>query len=87
MNFLPAELVGSDGDSAQIRVQGDAVLGAGQVNGAATGAGYGLGVRPEHLVEGGAGDASISGPVVAVWSISVPRPISMSTWAGNCRSR
>ena len=67
MNFLPAELVGTDNDRAQIRLQGDAVVSAPiRAHGSAKGEGYELGIRPEHLTEGGGGDATISGPVVAV---------------------
>ena len=69
MNFLPAELLSSDGEGAEMRVHGGAVVRAPvKAAGAATGSGYELGVRPEHLVEGrGTEEHSvISGPVIAV---------------------
>ncbi|MCB1969466.1 MAG: sn-glycerol-3-phosphate ABC transporter ATP-binding protein UgpC [Geminicoccaceae bacterium] len=67
MNFLPAELVATESDRAQIRTHGGATLSAPiRAHGSVKGNGYELGIRPEHLVEGGGGDAQISGPVVAV---------------------
>jgi len=67
MNFLPAELTGSDATSARITTFGGAALAIStKVNGSATGSGYELGIRPEHLIEGGGGDAQISGPVITV---------------------
>ena len=66
MNFLPAELL-SGGDDSEIRLpQGGVVTSPIKTNGAQTGDGYEIGIRPEHLIEGGGGDATIKGPIITV---------------------
>ena len=66
MNFLPAELLATDATSAEIRTHGGATLRTPvRAHGSVKSAGYELGLRPEHLLEGGGGEAQISGPVIA----------------------
>ena len=66
MNFLPAELL-NGGDDSEIRLpQGGVVKSPIKTNGAHTGDGYEIGIRPEHLIEGGGGDATIKGPIITV---------------------
>jgi len=67
MNFLPVELVRAEPDHAEVRVQGgDTVIARVRTGDSRVGPGYELGIRPEHLIEGGGGDASIEGPVITV---------------------
>ena len=67
MNFLPVELMGSEGGQSQIKLpNGSTMVAPINADGAKTGNGYELGVRPEHLLAGGGGDAEIEGPVITI---------------------
>lgn len=67
MNFLPAEFLGNEGESAQIRLpNGQNFTSQTNAAGAAPGGDFEIGLRPEHLIEGGGGDAEIEGPVITV---------------------
>jgi multiple sugar transport system ATP-binding protein len=64
MNFLPCEVLGGSAGNAQIRLPGgDAITTASRLDGA-TGGGFEVGVRPEHLHIDGTGDGRVSGKVV-----------------------
>ncbi len=67
MNFVAGTVTGVADDGVGIDLGDGAALTAPVVpNGAEVGAKVTLGLRPEHLVEGGGGDAQISGRVIAV---------------------
>jgi multiple sugar transport system ATP-binding protein len=67
MNFIPATLAGVDNGMAHLRVAGGgAVDVAAQLPDTRAGANVTLGVRPEHLTLGGAGQAGIPGTLALV---------------------
>ncbi len=67
MNFLPAELLASNGTSSTIKLpQGGVVEATTNSQGTGIGSEYEVGIRPEHLIEGGGGDAEIEGPIITV---------------------
>jgi multiple sugar transport system ATP-binding protein len=66
MNFLEGEIAGGAGNAVSVRLaDGSSVL-APVGRGARDGEKVTLGVRPEHLLEGGGGDSELRGRVVAV---------------------
>ena len=67
MNFLEGEVAGASDNGVAIKLPGGAALTAPVMqNGAQPGEKVTLGLRPEHLLEGGGGAAELSGQVVAV---------------------
>jgi multiple sugar transport system ATP-binding protein len=66
MNFLQGEIVGGSDNAVTVRLaDGSSVLAPGGHD-ARDGEKVTLGVRPEHLLEGGGGDSELTGHVVAV---------------------
>ncbi|MEO1017110.1 MAG: sn-glycerol-3-phosphate ABC transporter ATP-binding protein UgpC [Pseudomonadota bacterium] len=67
MNFLPAELLSSQSGHSEIRLpQGGVVNAPTNAQGASPGTDFEIGIRPEHLVTGGGGDAELEGPIITV---------------------
>ncbi len=67
MNFLDATLTEINGTRAVVSLPGGAsVTVPANAGSASTGAKVVLGVRPEHLIEGGGGDSEITGRVIVV---------------------
>ncbi len=67
MNFLEGTVAGSAGNAITVDLGDGAQLVAPvSANGAQAGEKVTLGLRPEHLVEGGGGDAELRGRVIAV---------------------
>jgi multiple sugar transport system ATP-binding protein len=67
MNFLPGEVETVSGNAVNLRLaDGGPVVAPGTANGLQPGEKVTLGLRPEHLLEGGGGDAELKGRVVAV---------------------
>jgi multiple sugar transport system ATP-binding protein len=65
MNFLPCEVVHGSNEGTTVRVLGgDAITTTSRANGGASGSGFTVGVRPEHLRADGSGDGQIVGKVV-----------------------
>jgi multiple sugar transport system ATP-binding protein len=65
MNFLPCEIVHGSNEGTTVRVLGgDAITTTSRADGQAAGAGYTVGIRPEHLRADGSGDVLITGKVV-----------------------
>jgi multiple sugar transport system ATP-binding protein len=65
MNFLETEVAETNGRAATVRLDGASVT-VPLVSEVRPGDKVTLGVRPEHLIEGGGGDAAIAGHVLAV---------------------
>jgi multiple sugar transport system ATP-binding protein len=67
MNFLEGEVAEVSADGVRVRLRGGETLIAPVVrNGAEPGRKVTLGLRPEHLLEGGGGSAELRGKVIAV---------------------
>jgi multiple sugar transport system ATP-binding protein len=66
MNFLPCSVEAQGNRVAAKLKDGSTVLSNTSLNGAKPGDGFTLGVRPEHLIEGGGGDSAIRGRVITV---------------------
>jgi multiple sugar transport system ATP-binding protein len=67
MNFLEGEVAGAAGNAVTVRlVDGTTLLAPVGPDGARAGEKVTVGMRPEHLLEGGGGDSEIRGHVVAV---------------------
>ncbi|MCB1883553.1 MAG: TOBE domain-containing protein, partial [Geminicoccaceae bacterium] len=67
MNFLPVELLAARDGTSHVKLpDGQTMTIAVDAKGAALGNGYELGVRPEHLLAGGGGDAQVEGPLVTL---------------------
>jgi multiple sugar transport system ATP-binding protein len=67
MNFLDATVAGAAGNALTVRLaSGETVVAPVAANGVAAGARVTLGLRPEHLLEGGGGDSEITGRVMQV---------------------
>ena len=67
MNFLPGEVEAVTDNALTLRLaDGGALIAPGSRNGLQPGEKVTLGLRPEHLLEGGGGDAELKGRVVAV---------------------
>jgi multiple sugar transport system ATP-binding protein len=67
MNFLQGEIAGGSGNAVSVRLgDGTTVLAPAGRNGASAGDKVTVGLRPEHLLEGGGGDTELKGQVVAV---------------------
>ncbi len=67
MNFLPGEIAGGSDNAVTVRLaDGSTVLAPVGRNGAHAGEKVTLGLRPEHLLEGGGGDSELKGQVMAV---------------------
>jgi multiple sugar transport system ATP-binding protein len=67
MNFLPGEVGAVTDNALTLRLaDGGALIAPGSRDGLQPGEKVTLGLRPEHLLEGGGGDAELQGRVVAV---------------------
>jgi multiple sugar transport system ATP-binding protein len=67
MNFLPGVVEALSGNALTLRlVDGGPVVAPATANGVQPGDKVTLGLRPEHLLEGGGGDAELRGRVIAV---------------------
>jgi multiple sugar transport system ATP-binding protein len=67
MNFLQGEIASGTDNAVTVRLaDGSTVLVPAGRNGARSGEKVTVGVRPEHLLEGGGGDSELKGQVVAV---------------------
>ncbi|MGI9452314.1 MAG: TOBE domain-containing protein, partial [Geminicoccaceae bacterium] len=71
MNFLEGEVASATGNAVTVALPtGEQVVAAVEANGIAPGQKVTLGVRPEHLIDGGTaesrGDAEIKGKAIAV---------------------
>jgi multiple sugar transport system ATP-binding protein len=67
MNFLPGEIETATGNALTLRLAaGEPVMAPGTSDGVRPGQKVTLGLRPEHLLEGGGGDAELKGRVIAV---------------------
>jgi multiple sugar transport system ATP-binding protein len=67
MNLLQGEVAGGTDNAVSVRLDdGSMVLAPVGRNGARAGERVTLGMRPEHLLEGGGGDSELKGQVVAV---------------------
>ena len=67
MNLLEGEVAGGTDNAVTVRLaDGSSVLAPVSRNGARSGEKVTVGMRPEHLVEGGGGDSELKGRVVAV---------------------
>ncbi len=67
MNFMAADLLSTSNGESKIRIsEGGVITALINAQGATPGTGYELGVRPEHLIAGGGGDAELEGPIITV---------------------
>jgi multiple sugar transport system ATP-binding protein len=67
MNFLQGEIAAGTGNAVTVRLaDGSTVLAPAGPDGARSGEKVTVGMRPEHLLEGGGGDSELKGQVVAV---------------------
>ncbi len=67
MNFVTGEIAGVSGQTVTVGLPGGGQVTAPlAADGAAVGEPVTVGLRPEHLLEGGGGDASLEGRVIAV---------------------
>jgi multiple sugar transport system ATP-binding protein len=67
MNLLPGEVAGGTDNAVTVRLaDGSTVLAPVGRDGARAGEKVTVGMRPEHLLEGGGGDSQLKGQVVAV---------------------
>jgi multiple sugar transport system ATP-binding protein len=67
MNFLPGEVASGSDNAVTVRLaDGNTVVAPVGRDGARPGEKVTVGMRPEHLLEGGGGDAELKGKVVAV---------------------
>jgi multiple sugar transport system ATP-binding protein len=67
MNFLEGRVAGGTDNAVTVTlVGGETVVAPVAANGATAGAKVTLGLRPEHLIEGGGGDSEITGRVIQV---------------------
>jgi ABC-type sugar transport system ATPase subunit len=67
MNFLDGEIQSVTNNAVTVSLQsGEQVIAPVAANGASTGQKVTLGIRPEHLIDGGGGDTEIKGKAIAV---------------------
>ncbi|MDH3665207.1 MAG: sn-glycerol-3-phosphate ABC transporter ATP-binding protein UgpC [Alphaproteobacteria bacterium] len=67
MNFLEGDIASVSGNAITVGLPGgEQVIAPIAANGAAAGQKVTLGIRPEHLIDGGGGDAELKGKAIAV---------------------